>query len=112
MGTAARTRARLGPEQVLAACASQVVGQVGERPRPVVVAVNVGPRGKRRVRVAEPGGEGHGVHLGACAEQGCVCMAEGVSGDALHARSLRNAAQAVARCPVAAVRLPLRVREY
>ena len=62
---------------------AQRVCEVRECPRPVVVAVDVGPRGKRRVRVAEPGGEGHGVHLGACAEQGCVCMAEGVPGATL-----------------------------
>jgi len=61
MGTTARTRARLGPEQVLPARTSQVVGQVRECPHPVVVAVDVGPRGKRRIRVAEPGRKGHGV---------------------------------------------------
>ena len=69
--------------QVLPARASQAVRQVGECSRTVVVAMDVGARGKRRVRVAEPGGEGHGVHLGACAEQGCVCMAEGVPGATL-----------------------------
>ena len=111
-GTTGRIGARLAREQVLQVEVPQGVGHLGQRPRPVVVAVDVGPGGERRVRVAEPGGEGHGVHLGARTEQGRVRMAEGVPGHALHARSLRNAAQAIARCPVAAVRVPLRVREY